>query len=102
MYAGHIPQNQIAIIHPDVSLKDKWVEKLKERYDNDPIEKNRRALEFAEVYFENSINDLMEDNWIRHIVIDRVPEDEDYDLDKYISDNVTQINNEYVIKYEVI
>ena len=94
MYDGHIPQNQIAVIHPDISLKDKWINILEERYKNDQTDKNKRALDFAEAYFENSINDLLEDKWLTHIIIDKVPEDGDYDLNKYINDSISYNNGE--------
>lgn len=64
----------LTVIYPDKSLKDAWVQRLLDRYNEDKTEKNYRAYADAEAHFDECIDDLSkEDN---KIVITHI----DYDL----------------------
>lgn len=47
------------IICPDISLKEKWISKLHERFERCSTNKNLRAWKGAERYFDENIKDLM-------------------------------------------
>ena len=46
------------IICPRSTIKDEWIKKLEERYENSGLEKDYRALEFVRYNFESSIVNL--------------------------------------------
>lgn len=46
------------IICPRTTMKDEWIKKLEERYENSGLEKDYRALEFVRYNFESSIVNL--------------------------------------------
>lgn len=48
----------IVCVFPSASLKDVWIERLRERYEKDTSMKNRKALENAMYRYEESINDM--------------------------------------------
>lgn len=47
------------VICPSLNLKDKWIAKLKERYDRESSDKNYKAWKNAENYYEDNIKDLL-------------------------------------------
>ena len=49
----------VVIIYPDISLKDKWVEKLRLRYENTLKDKDYKAWKNAEDRYEDNIRELM-------------------------------------------
>ena len=87
MCSGEIKRDDILIVHPDLELKDRWIEMLENRYKEDPSDKNERALQFAKEYYESSIKDLLEDEWAKHTELKyRVPVDDGYNLDDIINE----------------
>ena len=46
-------------IFPDKSIKDEWIKRLCERYEKTKSEKDLRALEHAEKFFDNDISRLL-------------------------------------------
>lgn len=46
------------IICPRTTMKDEWIKKLEERYENSGLEKDWRALEFVRYNYTKSIVDL--------------------------------------------
>ena len=59
------------IICPDISLKEAWIAKLRERFEREPTNKNLRAWKGAERYYEDNIKNLMNDG-IPVITIERM------------------------------
>ena len=45
-------------IFPDKSIKDDWIERLRNRYDKNKSDKDLRALQHAEKYFDSDIGQL--------------------------------------------
>lgn len=58
---------KVVIICPDISLKEQWIDKLRERYDMYPSSKNLRAWQNAEKDYDKNISDLMCDEI--HVII---------------------------------
>lgn len=50
--------DKIIIIYPSINLKDKWIDKLKERYESAKLVKDFKALKNAEDKYEESINEF--------------------------------------------
>ena len=70
------PASNQVIVYPSLALKDKWIDKLRYRYEQCDSSKNFKALKNAEQCYEANISDLMEQNGFEHIVI----RDMNYDL----------------------
>ena len=75
------------IVLPDLSLKDKWIEKLKKRYEVDPSDKNYKAYMNAKECYEENIIDLMNDKY-DHITISSM----DYNLENILETPI-QLNS---------
>lgn len=52
-------EEDVIIITPNLSLKEQWIEKLKNRYDETGKEKDYKAYIGAKTFYEENINDLM-------------------------------------------
>lgn len=46
----------IVIAFPTLDIKDKWIRRLEYRYQEDPSEKNRLALEYTKNNYEDMVN----------------------------------------------
>ena len=57
------------IVFPSLELKDKWIEKLLNRYNEDPSPKNKIAYEQARDNYEKFITNLMEEQKAGKIII---------------------------------
>ena len=49
----------VVLCYPSLKLKDMWIDKLENRYRDDPSDKNYRALKYAEANYDNNITALM-------------------------------------------
>lgn len=54
-----------AACYPEIGLKDKWIKKLRERYEGSRLEKDSRALENVE---RVNVRDLEEDSDYRFVI----------------------------------
>lgn len=72
------------IVYPDISLKDFWLYKLEDRYEEDQSPKNLTALNKVKNNFEKDIMDLESDNRFMHLVL----KDVSYRLDDEIEDTL--------------
>ena len=63
------PANRQIIVYPSLFLKDSWIKSLRYRYENTNSEKNLRALKRAELFYEEDITDLMNQDGFEHIEI---------------------------------
>lgn len=52
---------QVICCVPDLSLKDAWIQKLKERYESSELEKDYKAYMNAESMFTDNINEIAND-----------------------------------------
>ena len=50
------------VIFPSLELKEQWIDRLIQRYKKDPSIKNKNALNFANKYYDESIENLMLEN----------------------------------------
>ena len=76
-------------VYPSLDLKECWIKKLKDRYDNDKSEKNYKALMNAVDRYTDNILEL-KNSGFKNIEIISV----DYDLQTIIANYVRRIINE--------
>lgn len=84
----------IVCVFPDISLKDEWVNKLRERYFSDKSEKNLKAYKRARDHFEEDIEAL--DCFVDNAILGAIElklSTIDYDLETSI---VHLINTEHI------
>lgn len=75
---------KIKIIYPALELYDAWYERVQQRYDNDPSEKNARALKFVKEYLDEGIVSVVE-NYSNNDNVELVPiTDINYKLENII------------------
>lgn len=67
--------NQV-VVFPALQLKDNWIKKLRNRYEQCDSSKNFKALRNAEQNYDQNIMDLMKQDGFEHIAI----QDMNYDL----------------------
>lgn len=72
----------VKIIFPSLDLKTDWLIKLTNRYNESMLEKDYKALINASLYYEDNINDLMNEPFDK-IVIDNI----NYNLRELIEQN---------------
>lgn len=71
----------VKIAFPALELKTDWLIRLKDRYNESMLEKDYKALMNASLYYEDNINDLMNEPFDK-IVINNI----DYNLKKLIEE----------------
>lgn len=77
-------KSEVGICFPDLSLKDAWLEKLKDRYDSTRLEKDYKAYMNALVAYDNNIMEL--DNDCDHYGFNKlVIKDMDYKLEDILN-----------------
>ena len=74
-------RDDIIVVCPSLDLKEEWIEKLKDRWIEDPSHKNFKAWKRAEEHYDEDITDLMNEPW-RVIEI----KDMHYELDELIDE----------------
>lgn len=72
----------VKIVFPALELKTDWLIRLTNRYNESMLEKDYKALINASLYYEDNINDLMNEPFDK-IVINNI----DYNLRKLIEEN---------------
>lgn len=83
-FLKNLERDRIVAVFPKKELKDKWIQKLQDRFDVDVCEKNYKALMNAKDKFEKDIEDMSD--WGGEVyMIDTI----DYDL----KDIIKEINN---------
>lgn len=55
------PNNDVAILVPSLDLKDDWVKKLEERYNESGLSKDYKAWKNAEDRYKENIEELIDD-----------------------------------------
>lgn len=73
--ANFMNETYIVCVFPELYLKDEWIQRLQTRFDNDPSEKNFKALMNAKDRYIESVTE-MEFSGHLYYGIDRI----DYDL----------------------
>ncbi|MBQ2396167.1 MAG: hypothetical protein II304_03865 [Bacteroidales bacterium] len=63
--------NQI-IVCPSLDLKDKWINNLRNRYNQNKSDKNYKALRNAEACYDENISALTNQQGFEHIIIDNM------------------------------
>ena len=57
----YYPNIDICVVYPSVELKDKWIERLEKRYDENPTKKNKIAWLNAKDRFSENIAEMKKD-----------------------------------------
>ena len=57
----YYPNIDIYVVYPSVELKDKWIERLEKRYDENPTKKNKIAWLNAKDRFSENIAEMKKD-----------------------------------------
>ena len=57
----YYPNIDIYVVYPSVELKDKWIERLEKRYDENPTKKNKVAYLNAKDRFSENIAEMKKD-----------------------------------------
>ena len=60
----------IVTIAPSPKLKEEWIARLKDRYLQDPSEKNALALQNAEGHYDETVKDIASDSNFSHIYLE--------------------------------
>ncbi len=76
-------QTGIVCVFPSVSLKDKWIKRLRDRYANDQSEKNFKALANAEDRYEANVTEMLDSGHL-YYEIDDADFEHGYDLMKVV------------------
>ena len=79
-------EEKVIVIFPSILIRDEWVKKLKDRYEESGKEKDFKAWKNAEDRYKENINELMRSGFY-FIEIDSL----DYDLKKMIEDEVESL-----------
>ena len=56
-------RDDIIVVCPSLDLKEEWIEKLKDRWIEDPSHKNFKAWKRADDRYDKDITDLMNEPW---------------------------------------
>lgn len=80
-------KEKIIEIFPSLSLKDKWINKVKERYEQTKFIQDQISLDRVKKFYQEDIEDIWSDDIKEKIVIDNI----NYTLD-YIIDNIVKEN----------
>ena len=75
---------EVMICYPDFELRDEWINKLKLRYDKDHSQKNKNALDTAEKFYMQHINDLYLAPFKHKCVLKDINYTLDNELDNFI------------------
>jgi ABC-type cobalamin/Fe3+-siderophores transport system ATPase subunit len=70
------------IVFPDISLKERWIERLEKRYKETKLEKDYKALMNAKEMFDENITDLSQEKEFDAVVLQSM----EYDLRSVIYD----------------
>ena len=65
-----IDEGTIICMFPEPYLKDKWIEKLENRYKKDPSEKNYKALMNTKDRFEENVNEMRASGYLYYGISD--------------------------------
>lgn len=64
------------VVYPSLEIKDEWINKLRQRYKDSNLIKDLKALQRAEKFYDEDINDLMKEKYFYTLQLT----DLDYDL----------------------
>ena len=81
---------ELAVCYPDYQLKDVWIDKLEDRYNNTKLEKDYKAWQNALAIYDQNIDELRKSERFHHITITN----SQYDLDFIVS------SLKYMLDYE--
>lgn len=68
-------KEKVVVVYPSIELKEQWINKLEERYNNTSLEKDYKALMNAKDRYEENIKELKNNGFIKVEIFDI-----DYDL----------------------
>lgn len=97
MKEKYYPNIRVAIVYPTVDIKDEWIERLENRYNENPTEKNKVAYLNAKDRFDENIAEMEKDAYdfnFEEIEIDKINYSLIYELPLW-DDNVSCQVGEY-------
>lgn len=83
-------KEKVVIIYPSLELKDKWIEKLKDRWERTQLVKDYKAYMNALDRYTENINELMSEEDFGHLIIHKMS----YDLNWTLATKFDLINEE--------
>lgn len=87
-YLSKVDLEAVAIVYPSIKLRDQWVEKLRQRFDDSGLEKDYLAWVRSIEHYEDDVRALMEVPYTKYgdrFICGRVELDSmDYDLKERI------------------
>lgn len=92
-----IDRQEVVTISPDSTLKELWLQRLKDRYEANGEEKHKRAYERAKDHFDEDIRDMINGNNFENIII----EDIKYDLKDLIDGYIRKLNNKVYLDGDI-
>lgn len=69
------------VICPSLQIKEQWLARLAERMQQNPCDKNYKALSYAEQHYDEAVADLLQERNV--IIIDNI----NYDLNEVVKRN---------------
>ena len=68
-YSAKFPKVSLYTIAPEVSLRKSWITRLRDRFENDPSEKNKAAYLNAVECFETNVTDVSNSSGFTNLII---------------------------------
>ena len=66
------PALRQCIVYPSLDLEEKWINRLKWRYQSSLAEKDYKAFDYVSKHYTDSIRDMMSQQGFEHVVIDDI------------------------------
>lgn len=94
-YLATLNYNNVIMVYPDKSLKTVWLKRLSKRYESDPSDKNKRALDYMESNFDTCVDDMDKSNNFMKLRLNSIKQADDlHDLILYVIDKINTVRRE--------
>lgn len=84
-------KDDVMVCYPAIELKDKWIEKLEERYNSSKLDKDYRALMNAKDRYVDNVTEIM-DSGFRRCPITTM----DYNLKELLENEIEKAKLDYI------
>ena len=74
----------VMVLYPDIKLKEQWLDRVKERFENDTSKKNKKAMENVEKHWDTQINSLNNSPFEHKLVLKDMNYILDNEIDNFI------------------
>ena len=94
-YLATLNYNNVIMVYPDKSLKTVLLKRLSKRYESDPSDKNKRALDYMESNFDTCVDDMDKSNNFMKLRLNSIKQADDlHDLILYVIDKINTVRRE--------